>query len=313
MRVGQNPAKSINKVQQPQDITVAMVTYIPFLSGFYAQSLDVLRICLESLWSSIDMPADLLVFDNGSCPEVRAYLEGAQEQEHIQYLVLSDKNLGKGGAWNFIFQAAPGEYIAYADSDVLFSPGWLSDSLEILHAFPKAGMVTARPMRTPEAFYTSTLAWAQQTPDVTIENGKFIPWEVYRQHVLSLGTSETQAREWYESRSDWRLTRNKVQALIGAAHFQFTARKSILDEFIPFNMDRPMGQVRSLDEQLNTAGYLRLTTTEPLVKHMGNQAEGLADDRSVQVSRSQPKRLVDRPFIRKPLLWIYDAIFRLYH
>lgn len=259
------------------------------------------------------MPADLLVFDNGSCPEVRAYLEGAQEQEHIQYLVLSDKNLGKGGAWNFIFQAAPGEYIAYADSDVLFSPGWLSDSLEILHAFPNAGMVTARPMRTPEAFYTSTLAWAQQTPDVTIENGKFIPWEVYRQHVLSLGTSETQAREWYESRSDWRLTRNNVQALIGAAHFQFTARKSILGEFMPFKMDRPMGQVRSLDEQLNTAGYLRLTTIEPLVKHMGNQPEGLTNDRIPQVPRAQADRLVDQSFIRKPLLWLYDAIFRLYH
>lgn len=313
MRVGQNPAKSINQVQQPQDITVAVVTYIPFLSGFYAQSLDVLRICLESLWSSIDIPADLLVFDNASSPEVRNYLQEVQHQGRIQYLVLSDKNVGKGGAWNFIFQAAPGEHIAYSDSDVHFSPGWLSRSLEILHAFPNTGMVTARPMRTPEAFYTSTLAWAQQAPEVTLENGEFIPWEVYRQHVLSLGTSETQAREWYESRSDWRLTRNKVQALIGAAHFQFTARKSILQEFMPFKMDRPMGQVRSLDDQLNTAGYLRLTTTESLVKHMGNRPEGLIDNRTLQVSQTQAKRLVDRSFIRKPLLWFYDAIFRLYH
>lgn len=313
MRVGQNPAKSIDQVQQPQDITVAVVTYIPFLSGFYAQSLDVLRICLESLWRSTDIPADLLVFDNASCPQVRNYLQEAQAQGHIQYLVLSDKNVGKGGAWNFIFQAAPGEYIAYSDSDVHFSAGWLSRSLEILHAFPAAGMVTARPMRTPEAFYTSTLAWAQHAPEVTIENGEFIPWEVYRQHVLSLGTSETQAREWYESRSDWRLTRNNVQALIGAAHFQFTARKSILQEFMPFKMDRPMGQVRSLDEQLNTAGYLRLTTTEPLVKHMGNRTEGVMNGRIPQVSRAQANRLVDRPFIRKPLLWLYDAIFRLYH
>ena len=313
MRVGQNPAKSINQVPQPQNITVAVVTYIPFLSGFYTQSLDVLRICLESLWDSTNMPYDLLVFDNASCPEVRTYLQEAHQQDHIQYLVLSDKNVGKGGAWNFIFQAAPGEYIAYSDSDVHFSPGWLSRSLEILDAFPKAGMVTARPMRTPEAFYTSTLEWAQQAPDVAMENGKFIPWEVYRQHVLSLGTFETQAREWYESRSDWLLTRNKVHAYIGAAHFQFTARKSILQEFIPFNMDRPMGQVRSLDEQLNTAGYLRLTTTEPLVKHMGNRLEDFMDIRPSQVPNDHSKRVVDQPFIRKPLLWIYDAIFKLYH
>jgi glycosyltransferase involved in cell wall biosynthesis len=120
--------------------------------------------------------------------------------------VLSDKNMGKGGAWNFIFYAAPGEYVAYADSDIRFFPGWLRRSLEILEAYPKAGMVTARPMRTPEAFYTSTLEWAKQTEGVRIENGIFIPWEVYRQHVLSLGTSEDQAREWYASRSDWQLT-----------------------------------------------------------------------------------------------------------
>jgi hypothetical protein len=49
MRVGQNPAKSIKHVERPLRVTVAAVTYIPFLSGFYAQSLDVLKACLDSL------------------------------------------------------------------------------------------------------------------------------------------------------------------------------------------------------------------------------------------------------------------------
>jgi glycosyltransferase involved in cell wall biosynthesis len=311
MRVGQNPAKTIDQVSQPQKVTVAVVTYIPFLSGYYNQSLDVLKACLGSIWDNTDEPNDLLVFDNASCPQVRAYLQKVHQQNHIQYLVLSDKNVGKGGAWNFIFQAAPGEYISYTDSDVYFSPDWLSRSLEILEAFPKTGMVTASPMRTPEAFYTTTLEWAHRTSDVVTENGEFIPWEVYRQHVLSLGTPETQAREWYESRSDWRLTRNGVSVYIGAAHFQFTARKSILTEFVPFIMDRPMGQVRSLDEQLNDAGYLRLATTEPLVKHVGNRLEGIMDDIHDHVSPGNGKRLVDLPIIRKPMLWIYDAIFKL--
>lgn len=311
MRVGQNPAKSIDSVPQPQQVTVALVSYIPFLGGYYAQSLEVLKTCLGSLWEATRTPFDLLVFDNASCTEVRGYLQDAHSQGRIQYLVLSDKNVGKGGAWNFIFQAAPGEIIAYADSDILFRPGWLERSLEILAAFPQAGMVTARPMRTPEAFYTSTLEWVRQQADVQLEQGNFLPWETYLEHVLSLGTSEEQAREWFASRQDIRLTRQGVSAHVSAAHFQFTAPKSILAQFVPFDMDRPMGQVRSLDEQMNASGYLRLTTCDPLVKHLGNRIEAGSIQDGV---RPAPKLgFLHLPPVKKALLRIYDEIFRLYH
>jgi glycosyltransferase involved in cell wall biosynthesis len=313
MRVGQNPAKFIDHVAQPQKITVAVVSYIPFLGGYYSESLAVLKACLGSLWQNSDQPFDLLVFDNASCPPVRIYLNEMAEAGRIQYLVLSDKNVGKGGAWNLIFAAAPGEIIAYADSDIYFNPGWLSASLQILEAFPEAGMVTARPLRTPEKYFNNSLEWARQQPDVTLENGQYVPWEIYRQHVASLGTSDEQARQWFESRSDWRVTRNGVSALISAAHFQFTARKSILQEFLPFEMDRPMGQVRSLDEMMNERGYLRLATCQPLVKHMGNRLELALAMKTPERAPQAAGKLWQIPWIRQSLLKLYDQIFKIYY
>ena len=161
MRKGQNPAKFVKEVAKPERITVAVLNYIPFLSGFYAEALDVLKVSLESMRNEPGLPFDLMVFDNGSCPEVRDYLVGEKEAGRIQYLILSEKNMGKGGAWNVILAGAPGEIIAYADSDILYYPGWLSRSVELLETFPKVGMVTARPFRTNPEFHTSTREWAQ--------------------------------------------------------------------------------------------------------------------------------------------------------
>jgi cellulose synthase/poly-beta-1,6-N-acetylglucosamine synthase-like glycosyltransferase len=158
MRKGQNPAKFVKDVARAERITVALLNYIPFLSGFYAETLDVLKISLESMRRDAGLPFDLMVFDNGSCPEVRDFLVKEKEEGRIQYLILSEKNMGKGGAWNVMPTGAPGEIIAYTDADVLFSPKWLSRSVEILETFPNVGMVTARPFRTPEKFLQSSVA-----------------------------------------------------------------------------------------------------------------------------------------------------------
>ncbi len=79
-------------------------------------------------------------------------------------------------------------------------------------------------------------------------------------------------------------------------------------------MDRPMGQVRSLDNQLNEAGYLRLSTTERLVKHMGNRLENRLENQPGSRSRQGiGRRLGNFPPLRRSLLWLYDRIFRLYY
>ncbi|MGD0709098.1 MAG: glycosyltransferase family 2 protein [Anaerolineaceae bacterium] len=317
MRIGQNPAKYLNEVAKPQRITVAVLNYIPFQSGFYAEMKDVLTACLDHIHANTDLPYDLMVFDNGSCEEIQQYLLQLHRQGIIQYLLLSDKNLGKGGAWNMVLAAAPGEIIAYADNDVQFYPGWLSRSVQILETFPKVGMVTARPFRTKEEFYTSTLKWAQETPDVKLESGKFLPWEVFLEFNLSLGATEEEIKQSYEETRDVRLTYHGVSAFAGSSHWQFVGYKSVLAQFLPFEMDKPMGQVRKLDQMMNDAGYLRLMVSDPLAMNMSNTLPVELRKSVGQVTLARPtgvrQRFLESAPVKRLLLGLYDRIFRWYY
>jgi hypothetical protein len=73
-----------------------------------------------------------------------------------------------------------------------------------------------------------------------------------------------------------------------------------------------------LDDALNRAGYLRLMTTEPLVRHLGNTLpeglleEGVIVNGKAGGERSKSRRMLDWPPIRRVLMAIYNRIFRWY-
>lgn len=310
MRVGHNPARFVKKVAQPAEITVAVVNCIPFLSGYYEQSLEVLKAVVESLHSTREKkhPYDLMLFDNHSCDEVRDYLREASGQGKIQYLIFSDINIGKIGSWNYMFGAAQGKYIVFSDGDIEFRPGWLSASLELFVGFPNVGMVTARPLPTPKEYSKATFEWAQK--ERILEEGSFLSGDVALEHARSLGMIEDKNVPRLPTHMS-RVSFGGKVAYIGAAHFQFMARRDMLQKVIPLPSEQPMRGERALDIKVNEMNLLRLTTINPYVRHLGNRISQPFSNKTIYKKKSF-HRLLWLPGVRRILLWIHNQIFRLY-
>ena len=110
--------------------------------------------------------------------------------------------------------------------------------------------------------------------DVTLERGRFFPWEDYWRHAGSLVADEAKAHKFYDEHEALRLSYQGQAYYVGASHFQFVARRQLLHEVLPIPSQRPMGQVRLLDVAINEHGYLRLCTPQWYVQHMGNTVPG---------------------------------------
>jgi hypothetical protein len=270
-RIGMNPARHRRSDYTPARVTVAMLTHIPSFSGYFRQRFDVLRLSLGSVLAHTGPAYDLLVFDNGSCAEVVDYLRGLRDVGQIRYLMLASENIGKIGAFQLLFRAAPGEVIAYSDDDVFYLPGWLEAHLEILDAFPEVGMVSGTPIRIRFRDETASNRTFAARPDVQARRGRFIPEEWEREYVANTG------REWDAYQADTAgmedlvLAYNGVEAFAAANHFQFVTPRRVILEALPVEWGgQLMGQMVEIDRAVDQAGLLRLSTRQRMVRMMGN-------------------------------------------
>lgn len=284
-RTGKHPLKRAAQSYEHhhRQITVTTVIHIPMLAGYWAESLDVLRLFFESLYASTALPFDLMVFDNNSCEQVQDYLLDLRRRNKIQYLILSEYNLKKLGAMDHLFSSAPGEYVAFADSDVYFLPGWLEASIEVMKTFPEAGQVSAIPtIDRAQHNLDHTHQGIQANKDLVLESGvDLIPERYVDAHIMSLGRNKGEYLQSAGSRNDIRITRNRISAYVSAQDFQFITRREVIERVLPLKVRHASEYFDPIyspifEAKVDELGYWRLSTKEYLIHHMGNHMPNLS-------------------------------------
>jgi hypothetical protein len=335
VRIGQNPARIDTPAYQPQTIGVASLVYIPHLQGYFQQALEVLKLHLVSLRVNSELPFDLLVFDNGSCSEVRHYLQTMQAEGHIRWLITSEVNLGKTGAMNWIFAAMPNAIIGYSDSDVFFRKGWLRASLEVLESFPRAGLVSAQPCFF-DILRGEGKAMSNPGPEYRIEEYYPESW-IVEEYCRGINAPEALRKRYLDSPLKAIRPANETaqMAILGGSHMQFLARREVLQQVLPLPATRGLApeEDRVFNQRIDRLGYWQLSTPHPWVVHLGNaidpaiqpeiSALGEAMDRSLQSSpalsaqvgsplRRLLGKLAKSPALKRYFIQLYNALFEIY-
>lgn len=83
--------------------------------------LDYTKICLDSLYPTINPDTEVVVIDNGSSDRTSEYLT----QCHRFSVIINPVNLGCAAAWNQGVKATSSDWVVILNNDVILSPGWL--------------------------------------------------------------------------------------------------------------------------------------------------------------------------------------------
>jgi glycosyltransferase involved in cell wall biosynthesis len=281
-----------------------------------------------------------MVFDNGSCKIVTDFLVERNRAGEINYLFLSERNIGKINAFRLIFKAAPGKIIAYSDDDILFYPNWLGAQLEILENFPKAGMVSGVPVRNASKHAMTSLDKLATAGSSGISTSfeRHIPDDWEFDWAVSTGRDPKAHLQATQDHQDLILQAtnavkgNICKAIGSANHFQFISEKQTILQALPAGWsDKMMGSMVELDEAVDQLGYLRLSTPQRYTRHMGNvlSEEILQDAKkmglikeanrtkstfshSPQNSRDRKRHWLLRiPGGRRFLITIYNRLFKI--
>ena len=328
-----NPSRGKNLDFTPPRVTVAVLVYAPHQAGYFQHRLDVTRLTLESILANTEKPYELLVFDNGSCPEMTGFLQALYNTGKIDTLILSAENIGKLNALWRIAQAAQGEVIAYTDDDVYHLPGWLPEHLKVLDTYPNVGAVTGFYIKQRVAMSSDqTLAWVkalEEKDPSAVQRGNLIPRKWEEEYMDNAGRTEERYQSEIEGIEDVVVSLQGVKAWVSAHHFEVLVPKNVLIEVLNQMLpggwsDQLMGRMVEMDDRMDALGYLRLTTYPQTMRLLGNviddEVSALARRDGIiaasATSNAKPGKragLWQNRFVRASIQKLINKLYQLLH
>ncbi|MBC5841433.1 glycosyltransferase family 2 protein [Flavobacterium sp. F-380] len=271
MRVGHNPHKD-QLLSAPDYLhQVVIPVYIPHQEGYFRDSFKILQLCINSLVATVHAKTCISIVNNGSCDEVKFYLNELYEQNIIQELIHTE-NIGK---LNAVLKGIAGNKIplvTITDADVLFLNSWQSETTKIFNQVPQAGVVGIVPQFKMYESNCGNVLLAN------LFNKKMHFSLVKNKQALirfydSIGWDRNYNQDYLKY--NLALTINpELKVLIGSGHFVATYKKDIFEHIVSYIGYKMGGDSEGyLDKLPLKKDYWRLTTQDNYAFHMGNVYE----------------------------------------
>jgi hypothetical protein len=303
VRIGENPGKSERRAHADAAIRVVVPLFLPELTGYFEDGLDILEICLDSLNATTGSEVRITVVANACCAEVVDRITDRQRAGLIDRTIVSHDNLGKVDGFLAGARASWEPVVVISDADVLWRAGWPAALTAVLDAFPECGLVGAAPAPNLETYATSAtvlggLVRREVTRRTVVDPGDLARFAAsVGQPDLFVGHTEDQLV----------VERQSVTALVGSGHFAGALRRAAVDD-----MPRGPGlssERETLDLPLDQAGWWRLATPAAWALHLGNRVEPwMASELDAQVGAATELRREVDPGHPSPLGRVPTAI-----
>lgn len=277
MRIGINPEKIHKEITTENYHRIIVPVYIPHFNDYFKDSLNIFKLCIESLLLTVHSKTRITIYNNNSHQIIKDYIDKKYKQHDlIDQVFHSKENVGK---INAILASTKGNLeplITITDADVLFKNGWQNAIENVFVNFPEAGMVSPVPSSKALLSYTAN-NWFYGLFKGRLSFEDVIEPDAMHKFDVSLGNEKLLYRNIHlEKYLVLKNKKNKGKAVMGCGHFVATMNRSVFDKgtnepaFIKIQ-----GGVENkfIDLPNERLGFLRLATKENYAFHMGNSTE----------------------------------------